>query len=132
MRAQPDCAQVPLLTAHTPASQPRESSHASPTARRAHCVSRTCSSAATALTSGVTRPFFGSRFGTPVEAQPGRLAVRLDAGYDLADVVRALDAESLKVAHLELDEPSLDDVFLAKTGHRLEGQADAQPERVGA
>jgi ABC-2 type transport system ATP-binding protein len=72
------------------------------------------------------------RFGTPVEAQPGRLAVRLDPGYDLADVVRALDAESLKVAHLELDEPSLDDVFLAKTGHRLEGQADARPEHVGA
>ena len=39
---------------------------------------------------------------------------------------------SLKVAHLELDEPSLDDVFLAKTGHRLEGQAEAQPEPVGA
>src|SRR6188508_779508 len=72
------------------------------------------------------------RFGSPVEAEPGRLAVRLDAGHDLADVVRALDAESLKVAHLELDEPSLDDVFLAKTGHRLEGQAEASPEPVGA
>jgi hypothetical protein len=34
--------------------------------------------------------------------------------------------------HLELHEPSLDDVFLAKTGHRLEGQAEAQPEPVGA
>jgi ABC-2 type transport system ATP-binding protein len=70
-------------------------------------------------------------FGTPVDAEPGRIAVRLDAGHDLADVVRALDAESLKVAHLELDAPSLDDVFLAKTGHRLEGQAD-QPDPVGA
>ena len=73
-----------------------------------------------------------NRFGSPVKAEPGRVAVRLDAGHDLADVVRALDAESLKVAHLELDEPSLDDVFLAKTGHRLEGQAEAQPEPVGA
>jgi ABC-2 type transport system ATP-binding protein len=72
------------------------------------------------------------RFGSPVEAEPGRLAVRMDAGYDLADIVRALDAESLKVLHLELHEPSLDDVFLAKTGHRLEGQAEAQPEPVGA
>jgi ABC-2 type transport system ATP-binding protein len=73
------------------------------------------------------------RFGSPVEAEPGRVAVRLDPGYDLADVVRALDADNLKVAHLELDEPSLDDVFLAKTGHRLEGQeAEAQPEPVGA
>jgi ABC-2 type transport system ATP-binding protein len=58
--------------------------------------------------------------------------VRLDPGYDLAGVVRALDAESLQVVHLELHEPSLDDVFLAKTGHRLEGQAEAQPEPVGA
>jgi ABC-2 type transport system ATP-binding protein len=72
------------------------------------------------------------RFGSPVEAEPGRVAVRLDPGYDLADIVRALDADNLKVAHLELDEPSLDDVFLAKTGHRLEGQAEAQPEPVGA
>src|ERR671910_899958 len=38
----------------------------------------------------------------------------------------------VEVARLELDEPSLDDVFLAKTGHRLEGQAEAQPEPVGA
>jgi ABC-2 type transport system ATP-binding protein len=45
--------------------------------------------------------------------------------------VRALDAESLKVAHLELDAPSLDDVFLAKTGHRLEGQTE-QTEPVGS
>src|SRR6188508_1656274 len=72
------------------------------------------------------------RFGSPVEAEPGRVAVRLDVGYDLADVVRALDADDLKVAHLELDEPSLDDVFLAKTGHRLEGQAEAQPEPIVA
>ena len=72
------------------------------------------------------------RFGSPLEGEPGRVAVRLDVGYDLADVVRALDADDLKVAHLELDEPSLDDVFLAKTGHRLEGQAEAQPEPVGA
>jgi len=46
--------------------------------------------------------------------------------------VRALDADTVKVAHLELDEPSLDDVFLAKTGHRLEGQAEAQPEPIVA
>jgi ABC-2 type transport system ATP-binding protein len=71
------------------------------------------------------------RFGSPVEAEPGRIAVRLDPGHDLADVVRALDAESLKVTHLELDAPSLDDVFLAKTGHRLEGQAE-QRDPVGA
>jgi ABC-2 type transport system ATP-binding protein len=71
-------------------------------------------------------------FGEPVEGNPGCLAIRLEPGYDLVDVVRALDAESLRAEHLELDAPSLDDVFLAKTGHRLEGQAEAEPQPVGA
>lgn len=35
----------------------------------------------------------------------------------LADVVRLLDAESLSFSGLELREPTLDDVFLALTGH---------------
>jgi ABC-2 type transport system ATP-binding protein len=38
--------------------------------------------------------------------------------------VRALDAENLKVEHLQLHQPSLDDVFLAKTGRSLEGAGD--------
>jgi ABC-2 type transport system ATP-binding protein len=39
----------------------------------------------------------------------------------LAEVIRALDAEGLEVEQLQLHAPSLDDVFLAKTGHTLEG-----------
>ena len=35
--------------------------------------------------------------------------------------VRALDSEHLKVEQLQLHQPSLDDVFLAKTGRSLEG-----------
>jgi ABC-2 type transport system ATP-binding protein len=65
------------------------------------------------------------RFGEEIPAQPGAVAVRLDHG-DLADVVRALDGEKLKVSHLRLDEPSLNDVFLAKTGRSLEGEAQAE------
>jgi ABC-2 type transport system ATP-binding protein len=67
------------------------------------------------------------RFGEQTEAAPGAVAVRLDGKGDLADVVRSLDAEGIKVQNLQLHAPSLDDVFLAKTGHRLEGdeQADA-------
>ena len=60
------------------------------------------------------------RFGEEIPAQPGAVAVRLEGG-DLADVVRALDAEDLKVSNLRLDEPSLNDVFLEKTGRSLEG-----------
>ncbi len=68
-----------------------------------------------------------TRFGGEIAAQPGAVAVRLDHGAgDLADVVRALDREDLRVSNLRLDEPSLDDVFLAKTGRSLEGAGDAQ------
>ena len=63
-----------------------------------------------------------SRFGEEIPSQPGTVAVRLSGGASgLADVVRALDAENLKVSNLRLEEPSLDDVFLAKTGRSLEG-----------
>ena len=48
--------------------------------------------------------------------------------FGLADVVRALDAEDLHVEHLQLHAPSLDDVFLAKTGRTLEGAEAEQPE----
>jgi ABC-2 type transport system ATP-binding protein len=65
------------------------------------------------------------RFGDEIPAQPGAVAVRLNGGASgLADVVRALDAENLKVSNLRLEEPSLDDVFLAKTGRSLEGAGD--------
>jgi ABC-2 type transport system ATP-binding protein len=42
---------------------------------------------------------------------------------DLAEIIRALDAEGLSVANLQLHAPSLDDVFLEKTGRTLEGAA---------
>jgi ABC-2 type transport system ATP-binding protein len=67
------------------------------------------------------------RFGEEIPAQPGAVAVRLDRG-DLADVVRALDAEDLKVSNLRLDEPSLNDVFLEKTGRSLEGAGERAEE----
>ncbi len=66
-----------------------------------------------------------SRFGPEAPAGPGGVAVRLDEGtHELAEVVRALDAENLKIANLEIHAPTLDDVFLAKTGRRLEGAGD--------
>ena len=53
------------------------------------------------------------------------VAVRLKGGdASLADVVRALDAENIEVAHLQLHAPTLDDVFLAKTGRTLEGSGE--------
>jgi ABC-2 type transport system ATP-binding protein len=75
-----------------------------------------------------------ARFGEPTGAKPGGAAVRLRGGErDLADVVRALDAERIAVAHIQLHAPSLDDVFLAKTGRTLEGASDEQqPARDGS
>ena len=65
------------------------------------------------------------RFGERVTASPKAVAVRLREGErGLADVVRALDSESISVADLQLHAPTLDDVFLAKTGRSLEGAGD--------
>jgi ABC-2 type transport system ATP-binding protein len=72
-----------------------------------------------------------ARFGSPVPAPPGAAAVRLESGEDLASVVRALDGGGIRVADLQLHQPSLDDVFLAKTGRKLdadEEQPDQQAE----
>ena len=73
-----------------------------------------------------------ARFGELCAAIQG-VAVRLNTGEaDLAEIVRALDAEGLKVENLQLHQPSLDDVFLAKTGRHLEGAGEeevAEPEQ---
>jgi len=72
------------------------------------------------------------RFGELVQVSPDSVAVRCAHGdLDLAEIIRALDAEDLPVANLQLHAPSLDDVFLEKTGRTLEGAAaeiDAEPE----
>jgi ABC-2 type transport system ATP-binding protein len=67
------------------------------------------------------------RFG---ELQPSTtgVAVRLDGQGDLAEVVRALDSAEVRVADLHLHAPTLDDVFLAKTGRSLEGSEEPAPE----
>jgi ABC-2 type transport system ATP-binding protein len=66
------------------------------------------------------------RFGTRTTGfGPGTVAVQLQtADGNLADIVRALDAEDLRIAHLQIHEPTLDDVFLAKTGRHLEGAGE--------
>ena len=71
------------------------------------------------------------QFGELTQVSPKSLAVRLTGDESgLADVVRALDAADLHVEHIQLHAPSLDDVFLAKTGRTLEGADSEQPEAV--
>ena len=73
-----------------------------------------------------------ARFGEPFTGAPKAATVRLRGEVaGLAEIVRALDAEGVKVANLELHQPTLDDVFLAKTGRSLEG-AGAEDEEPAA
>jgi ABC-2 type transport system ATP-binding protein len=70
------------------------------------------------------------------------VSIQLDGGEgEIAPVVRALDDAGLLVASLEVVRPTLDDVFLAKTGEHLEGAAadgapadehEPQPEQAPA
>ncbi|MEA2366826.1 MAG: type transport system ATP-binding protein, partial [Thermoleophilaceae bacterium] len=67
-----------------------------------------------------------SRFGEAVPGSPKGASVRLSGGdKQLAEVVRALDAEHIEIKELQLHAPTLDDVFLAKTGRSLEGDEAA-------
>ncbi|MDO9445392.1 MAG: ATP-binding cassette domain-containing protein [Dehalococcoidia bacterium] len=63
------------------------------------------------------------RFGAAPRVDADTLEVSVavaDGGGTLADVVRALDAAGVVVSDLALRQPSLDDVFLALTGHAAE------------
>ncbi|MBA2460177.1 MAG: ATP-binding cassette domain-containing protein [Actinobacteria bacterium] len=74
-----------------------------------------------------------AQFGEPLMDVTKDVAVRLREGVaGLPAVVRAIDAQNVALAHLEIQAPSLDDVFLAKTGRSLEGAGDqngAGPDR---
>ena len=72
------------------------------------------------------------RFGNLEPGSPDGVTVRLAEGEEaLADIVRALDGDAIHVSHIQLHAPSLDDVFLAKTGRSLEGAGD-EPQPVSA
>jgi len=66
---------------------------------------------------------FLARFGEPLDTTRD-VAVRLRDGLGLTDIVRAVDADGIDVVDLELRAPTLDDVFLAKTGRTLEGATE--------
>src|SRR4051794_21368528 len=71
------------------------------------------------------------RFGQLLPARDGTLNLSLEGGaHHVAAIVRALDEAGVAVESLDLHEPTLDDVFVEKTGHRLEG-AD-EPETSAA
>jgi ABC-2 type transport system ATP-binding protein len=72
-----------------------------------------------------------SRFGEPANSSPKGAAVRLAGGEaQLAEVVRALDAQNISLEHLQLHAPTLNDVFLEKTGRSLEGAAEEEEDEA--
>ncbi len=75
--------------------------------------------------SGDTLAELLSRFGSLRRNGRGSVTVQLPGGESqLADVVRVLDGADLRVESLQLHQPSLDDVFLEKTGRKLEGAGE--------
>jgi ABC-2 type transport system ATP-binding protein len=74
-----------------------------------------------------------ARFGEPLPAKDGALLVSLERGAsDVALVVRALDEAGLCVESLNLMQPTLDDVFVEKTGRHLEGAEEQSSAEAAA
>ena len=72
-----------------------------------------------------------STFGKVLPRKDGRVLVELTGGAaDVAKVVRALDEAGIIVEGLDLIEPTLDDVFVEKTGYHLEGDDEGEEEDV--
>ena len=71
-------------------------------------------------------------FGEPAPGSAGYVAIRLHGGASrIAAVARALEDAGISFESLELQSPSLDDVFQQATGRRLEG-AGEKPEEITA
>jgi len=74
-----------------------------------------------------------SPLGRLLPGKDGKVLVEVRAGAaDVPKVVRALDDADILVESLDLVEPSLDDVFVAKTGYHLEGDEQAAGEEEAA
>jgi ABC-2 type transport system ATP-binding protein len=63
-------------------------------------------------------------------AEPGALALYVEDGAgSIAEIVRRLDRDQIRVGAISIARPSLDDVFLKATGRRLEGRGEQEVSR---
>jgi ABC-2 type transport system ATP-binding protein len=71
--------------------------------------------------------------GPKVDEQTGRIIVPVggDGSSALTGMIRALDAASIAVTDVAMHRPTLDDVFLALTGHAAEDGQEPAPEAEG-
>ena len=68
-----------------------------------------------------------AKFGRPMPARDGTLMVELEHGTsEVGPIVVALNQAGLDVESLDLVQPTLDDVFVHKTGQHLEGSQQAE------
>jgi ABC-2 type transport system ATP-binding protein len=64
----------------------------------------------------------------PTERAPTRIGVRTAAGKAaIAPIVRVLDEAGVAVEFVEVESPTLDDVFMAVTGSHVEGAGAPEP-----
>jgi ABC-2 type transport system ATP-binding protein len=70
-----------------------------------------------------------ARFGEMLPDKDGALLLTLEQGPEqVGPIVRALDDEALVVHSLDVIQPTLDDVFVEKTGRHLEGAEQPEAE----
>jgi hypothetical protein len=67
-----------------------------------------------------------ARADTERERASGEIRLSVADATASAEAVRLLDSRQLPIAAIELQEPSLDDVFLALTGRPAENEAPVQ------
>ena len=80
---------------------------------------------------GAVTELLESRLGAAasVNAESGEVSVQVEGGAALRDILRALDDQSIELTEFALRRPSLDEVFLALTGHPAQAPA---PELNGS
>lgn len=70
--------------------------------------------------------------GQIVESDGGLTVYASNASVLVPDIVRAFDAKGLRLSSINLSRPSLDDVFLKHTGHRIRAEELVKPpSRMG-
>jgi oleandomycin transport system ATP-binding protein len=61
-----------------------------------------------------------------IGAESGQVSVQVEGGRALPDIIRAFEDRSIELAEFALRRASLDEVFLALTGHRAEEETAAE------
>ena len=61
-----------------------------------------------------------------IAVEAGEVSVQVEGGRSLPDIIRAFDDRSIELAEFALRRASLDEVFLALTGHRAEEETPGE------